>query len=402
MAPSSLAQAVIDIADPVLYGYLMGICMFGICISQTWTYVRANDDTWQLRLVVVILFILVLVGAVLEAQVLLFRQVKNFGNFQALLFISSEMSAFTLVTTFVIVICDLCFATRIWRLQRAHWSFIAAIVITAMGALIAGLILADSVFRHTEVVSLADSINIILVAFVNILAAISQAIATGCLWYSLTMHMQEAGSTPQPIFQRLSTSIVIRGTLLTIIQLIIPILYLARPDRVWWEGLYGMLSPLYYMTTVAVLNTRYSPPKFFLPTAHNEYSTRSGSFVNGATENPGFLRFPQGVKVEPLPFGALELPEERPTPFTQLHSGSSQASEKSHPTLAPVHRGAMNATVEESKSEDSRRNSDATSLGAGMYMVRTDHGKEKGEQASASSSKSQPLRRLPALPARVK
>ncbi|KAL0571120.1 hypothetical protein V5O48_010839 [Marasmius crinis-equi] len=390
MAPSSLTQAVIDIADPVLYGYLLGICMLGICISQTWTYVRANDDMWQLRLVVSTLL--------RKSGIMLTFSGAIHTKFQvAILF---EMSAFTLVTTFVIVICDLCFATRIWRLQRAHWSFIAAIVATAMGALIAGL--TNSVFRRTEVASLADSINMILVAFVNILAAISQAIATGCLWYSLTTHMQEAGSTPQPIFQRLSTSIVIRGTLLTIIQLIIPILYLARPDRVWWEGLYGMLSPLYYMTTVAVLNTRYSPPKSFLPTAHNGYNTRSGSFVNGATESPGFSRFPQGVELEPLSFGVPEQPEERPTPFMQLHSDSSQASEKSHPTLALVHRGAIHGTVEEFKSEDSQRNSDATSFGAGINTVRTNHGKEKREQISTSSSKSQPLRRLPAIPALVK
>ncbi|KAJ8085290.1 hypothetical protein PM082_004085 [Marasmius tenuissimus] len=68
--------------------------------------------------------------------------------------------------------------------------------------------------------------------------------------------MDEASNTPQPIFQRLSFIVVIRGTLLTASHLGLVILYLARRDRLWWTPMNQSHAALYYMTAITTLNIR--------------------------------------------------------------------------------------------------------------------------------------------------
>ncbi|KAJ8087823.1 hypothetical protein PM082_006675 [Marasmius tenuissimus] len=88
------------------------------------------------------------------------------------------------------------------------------------------------------------------------MAAVSQVIITYCLWFSFKAHIDEASSTPQPLLQQLSFNIVARGGILTLAQLFVIILYLAKPDRLWWTPIHQVLPPLYYITTLMTLNIR--------------------------------------------------------------------------------------------------------------------------------------------------
>ncbi|KAL0060479.1 hypothetical protein AAF712_012712 [Marasmius tenuissimus] len=88
------------------------------------------------------------------------------------------------------------------------------------------------------------------------MAALSQALITFCLWYSFKAHMDEASTTPQPIFKRLGLFVVIRGTFLTLAQLLLIILFLARPDQLWWTVIHQALPFLYYTTAISTLKIR--------------------------------------------------------------------------------------------------------------------------------------------------
>ncbi|KAL0568613.1 hypothetical protein V5O48_013373, partial [Marasmius crinis-equi] len=208
----------------------------------------------------------------------------------------------------------------------------------------------------------------------------SQAISTGCLWYSFTTHMQEAGSTPQPIFKRLSTAIVIRGALLTAIQLVIPIMYLARPDRLWWEALHQILSPLYYTTTVAALNTRYSPTTDSLLPTTRHHLGRSGSYINSPVESVTLTNFPKRIGVEPLSFGPHQRPEERLTPFTQLYPVGSRESEKNRPVLENVEHGLVEgASQPELEVKSIPRYSQVEPLGVELKLLRANEKQKEVE-----------------------
>ncbi|KAK1230646.1 hypothetical protein PQX77_006262 [Marasmius sp. AFHP31] len=91
------------------------------------------------------------------------------------------------------------------------------------------------------------------------MAAASQALITYCLWFSFKVHTNEASTAPPRIFQRLSSIVVIRGAILTVAQLALVILYLARPDRLWWTPIHQILAPLYYASAIATLNMRGKP-----------------------------------------------------------------------------------------------------------------------------------------------
>ncbi|KAK1223713.1 hypothetical protein PQX77_013411, partial [Marasmius sp. AFHP31] len=188
---SLLHQTLLDYFEPVFYGCLMGIGCFGVCVAQTWTYFKFNNDTRPLQAVVAVLFALVFACTVLNGQILHFYFLKNFGNYIGVTRIAEEVSAFTLITMLVTFIADLCFASRVWRLRRVHISIIALIALTALAALISGAVLIDELLKVPLIVTLANTKHKTAVAVINIMAALSQMIATFALWYSFRTHMNE-------------------------------------------------------------------------------------------------------------------------------------------------------------------------------------------------------------------
>ncbi|KAL0573127.1 hypothetical protein V5O48_008830 [Marasmius crinis-equi] len=270
------------------------------------------------------MFGLVLACAVLNGQIIHFYLLKNFGNFLAATQIAKEVSVLTLLSILVTVIGDLCFASRIWRLRRVHVGIIGLIVLTAIACLVSGAVLINQVLKVPFVTSLASSKDKTAVAIINFMAAASQAISTFALWYSFKAHMDEASNTPQSVLQRLSRGVLFRGGILTLSQLLIAILYLARPDRLWWTPIHQMLAPFYYITTVAMLNKR-----------------RVSSVSSASQNTDADLDFPMmsdikrhdsalsGTRHRSLitdgdPFAN----HGRPTPFLDLHPSDSRGSGK--------------------------------------------------------------------------
>ncbi|KAL0564895.1 hypothetical protein V5O48_017141, partial [Marasmius crinis-equi] len=332
---------------------------------------------------VVTLFILVFISTVLDCLVIRDYLVVNFGNYLTLSVIDSKMAALTLISLIVVVISDLCFATRIWRLQRVHWGFVAAIVVTAMGSLASGLVLVDSVFRHTNVTSLAGKTDMISVACVNISTAVSQAIATGCLWYSFRAHIQEAGRT-DPLVVVNSSADAIAALLHDNGCCVSSLVHVFVPPR----------SDM--LRRFSSLNARYSTPSdSFRSSKYHD----SGIFANGLAKIPGLMASPQRVPVEALSSRPFERLEERSTPFTVSHSVESRTSERSYPAVRPATQDLIPefmAVVIEPEGECHTLG--AAALGAGKDIVRTTPEKGKEVEISAPSPTLQPLRRLPANP----
>uniref|UniRef100_A0A0W0G0M9 DUF6534 domain-containing protein n=1 Tax=Moniliophthora roreri TaxID=221103 RepID=A0A0W0G0M9_MONRR len=274
---SSLARGVdlSSLVDPIFYGALISVCLFGICISQTWTYFNTNDDRWPLQSIIGFLLYgcllleqfnrltrirllsaLVFGCTLLETLMLHHYFIANFGNILEFTLITPELSVLTLFTLVVTVMSDLIFASRVWRLQRVHWSFTAIIVATAIGALIPGIKMVNAVFTVPRVSTLIAAERKIEVGFINILAALSQCTATAALWWSFKAHMSEVMNTPQTILQRLMMIAVNRGALLTICQLMVAFMYFYHPEKFYWAPFHSVLAPLYYTTMLATLNAR--------------------------------------------------------------------------------------------------------------------------------------------------
>ncbi|KAL0057734.1 hypothetical protein AAF712_015618, partial [Marasmius tenuissimus] len=74
----------IEYFTPLFYGCLVGIGCFGVCLAQTWTYIKSKDDKRPLRAIVALLFLLIVVITVLNGEVLRFYLLLNFGNYDVI------------------------------------------------------------------------------------------------------------------------------------------------------------------------------------------------------------------------------------------------------------------------------------------------------------------------------
>ncbi|EEB90757.1 hypothetical protein MPER_10994, partial [Moniliophthora perniciosa FA553] len=173
-----------SLVDPIFYGALVSIAL-------TWIYIHNNDDKWPLQTMVGFLSLMVFGCTVLDGLILHHYFVDNFGNPIELIHVTPEFSIFTLFTLIIIVTSDLMFASRLWRLKRVHWALITVVVLTAIGALIPGIMLVNGLFNNPYVLALNSPSPKIEVGFINILAGVSQCISTVALWWSFRAHMRE-------------------------------------------------------------------------------------------------------------------------------------------------------------------------------------------------------------------
>ncbi|KAK1219901.1 hypothetical protein PQX77_017354 [Marasmius sp. AFHP31] len=263
MADISLRASLVEgIIGPLFHGCLVGIGCFGVTLAPTWKYAKFNDDTRSLRAVVALLFSLVFACTILDGQILNFYLLKNYGGILSVDRIPKEFAVFVFLSVVVTFISDFFLVSRIWRLRRVHWSMIALAALTTFATLIGGAVLFNQLLNIPSVMTILTNglfdgkKHKIAVSAVNLMAAASQALITFCLWYSFRAHMDEASTTPQPVFRRLGLMVVIRGTSLTLAQLLLVILYLARPNQLWWFIIHQALPPLYYTTAISTLNIR--------------------------------------------------------------------------------------------------------------------------------------------------
>ncbi|KAL0574833.1 hypothetical protein V5O48_007131 [Marasmius crinis-equi] len=375
---NDFSNTISELLDPLFYGALIAIwsamplrstplalsysvspafSMFGICISQTWAYIHANDDRWPLRTFVgFILYarvpqyfkdylsnratsLFVLGCTLLDAFMLHHYFVGNYGNLITLSQVTPEISMFILLNSVVVVACDLCFATRVWRLRRVHWAITVAIVVAAIGAMIPAITLVDSLFKFPGFAQLNTRTRKLEIGFSNISSAVSQSMSTFALWYSFHAHMSEV-STRQPILKRLRNVIINRGALLTVDQLLVAILFLARPQRLYWYTFHQFLAPLYLITTLATLNARRPPraqswqievtseipysPTYPTPTG------REGGF-SGRLEEGG-MRQRESVYPTVTPYPLSVATNHTPSSSVQVHVGNG------HPLQSPATR----------------------------------------------------------------
>ncbi|KAK1219891.1 hypothetical protein PQX77_017371 [Marasmius sp. AFHP31] len=184
-------------------------------------------------------------------------------------------------------------------------------------------VLVDQILSKPMVSTLLDMKHKISISLTNFGGATSQALITFCLWYSFKAHMDEASNTPQPIFQRLSVIVVIRGTLLAASHLGLAILYLARPDRLWWTPMNQSHAALYYMTAITTLNIR----DIGTLRVQEDPEAAKGYRANGAIDPFLLVMAPRDL-AEADSFLNYIQDTRRPTPVLDLHSVGPKRSEK--------------------------------------------------------------------------
>jgi len=222
---------------------------------QAWIYFRRNRDSWLLRLLVASLVALDFTATVLNSQTVYTILVTNFGNsFGDLENYPTTFKTEVLISFVVIFIVNTFFAYRIYLLRQIHRS--VAFIVFAIGtaALVVGLIASVRLLiSKADIYMSAEVIQLNLITSLS-LSVISDILSSAAISWSL--HKSRTGFKRIDSLTRKFFHIIVgRGLLLSLDQ-IITLLALTVRMNLDWVPSHFILTRLYVITLVAMLNSR--------------------------------------------------------------------------------------------------------------------------------------------------
>ncbi|KAJ3928061.1 MAG: hypothetical protein NXY57DRAFT_560781 [Lentinula lateritia] len=248
-----------SIFDPFFYGVIISTGLFGISIVQLWTYINLSRDRWMFRVVVITVFFMDMATTYLDIGLLHNYLISHFGDLSIFSSYSNLLDMEILFTALIVFVVDLYFASRVYLLKQVHWSVVTFIVSTNVIALLLS-ILSVIISFHLAVftrLGFTSKDNEIIVALENAMTTICEVVATTALAWSL--HSSRTGvPRTDNILHKLHNYTITRGVLLTIVQILSLVFYVAQPTKLTWIAFHMCLSKLYFITMAAMLNTRSS------------------------------------------------------------------------------------------------------------------------------------------------
>ncbi|KAF9029202.1 hypothetical protein BDP27DRAFT_1349770 [Rhodocollybia butyracea] len=249
---SDFELAIENVFNGLYYGFVVSTVLFGVTTVQAWIYVRTNQDSWLLRLLVGFLS-LDFVTTFLNSQTVYDLLLANFGNVIALVTTPLPFKMEILISFVVIFIVNMFFAYRIYLLRRIHKSvaFIVVSLIFVLGVM--GLIFSVTFLTQPEISSMNDTkirnpmvISLALSVVSDILSSIA---------ISWSLHKSRTGfERSDSLVQKFFHFIVGRGLLLALNQ-ITTLILLSAQENLNWIPLHFILTRL-YVITIGLLNSR--------------------------------------------------------------------------------------------------------------------------------------------------
>jgi len=157
----------------------------------------------------------------------------------------------------LIVFCvEVFFASRVWLLKQFHWTVPLVIILSALGAAAAGLATVVTQFQNPALVFIGtDTRPRVEIGFDSILSAFSDIVVTTALCWAFA-RSQTGIKRTDTLLQKLFQYTVTRGLFVSLDQTIFVIIYLIKPEKLWWMPFHLSFSKVYVITMVAMLNSR--------------------------------------------------------------------------------------------------------------------------------------------------
>ncbi|KAF8172070.1 hypothetical protein BJ912DRAFT_994745 [Pholiota molesta] len=246
-----------SVVDGLYWGVILSTVLLGVTIVQAWIYANDNKDGWPLRAYVATLVGLDIATTALNSQFIHSYFIVNFGDLANLALIDRSILVEFAITIVVIFLVQLFFASRVYLLNEKAYIFPGIIAITACISFGAGIFTIVQEWKVPLVAGLASRIIRISIGIDQIFVLICDLTATIALSWNLAQAERKSRvKKTVTILQKLLAFIVARGLLVTVITFIFAIMYLVHPDNLYWMPLHLMLSKLYVITMIAILNSR--------------------------------------------------------------------------------------------------------------------------------------------------
>lgn len=224
---------------------------------QGWIYIHDNHDKWPIRTFVYILILLDVVETCCSTQLLRHYLITNFGDFNALKTSTNLLQVDFLLTGAIMFLVHMFFARQLFLLTKSWWfpGFIVLFSVSMLGFGVSALPFqtpADALsrFRNTQ-------LEIQIIVF-HALSVFTDTLVTIGLSVNFSPGKTRFRNTKM-ILHRLLMYSITRGILIILVQVGHIVMYVVDPSNVlFWRSLHLMLSKLYVITTMVILNSRSS------------------------------------------------------------------------------------------------------------------------------------------------
>ncbi|KAK7013840.1 hypothetical protein R3P38DRAFT_2720568 [Favolaschia claudopus] len=243
----------------IIVGFAMACVVFGILLTQTWSYyTRFNGDAALYKFLVGVILVLETTDQALIGHFVYFYSIASAGNPLALVTGTTTWSLILQQAVGAIVgtIVKLCFASRVYRFSEKNIFITASICLLAVGQL--GVALAFTL-RAFQLNSIPQVFHLKMLGTISLaLGVLTDVVTAGSLCFFLWRMRTGQGSAANSLINRLVTDAINTGVLTTVVSLSTLLLFDFLSGNLIFAATYFMLSKLYAVSFLATLNTRRS------------------------------------------------------------------------------------------------------------------------------------------------
>ncbi|SJL06551.1 uncharacterized protein ARMOST_09892 [Armillaria ostoyae] len=311
-----------EIVDGLYYGYALSTAMFGITIVQAWNYFNANADGWLMRSLVAFLVAMDAAVTGVNTQILHHYLVDNFGNTDQMQIIIYSFDAEVMMTAVVVLIVELFFVVRIYKLNSKNWLVPAVITVLAVGSFGSCTAFVVAQIQDDSTVGLSKKDRVGTISAFNGSAALADILITVALSCNLSQSRSGIPRTNN-VIQKMLTYTINRGVLVTVTQTLTLIMYSVEQTNLHWMPTHLSINKVYVITMLAILNTR--------PALREQLNSAVTESLEFSTSTPSQARFPLARSriINDVEIANLGL-RERTIEFSQAHGSDDQLHDGSY------------------------------------------------------------------------
>ncbi|KAK0434546.1 uncharacterized protein EV420DRAFT_1682776 [Desarmillaria tabescens] len=262
--------------------------------------------------------------ASVNIQIFHYYLIDNFGNTDQMQIIIQSFNAELMMTAVVVLIVELFFVVRIYKLNSQNWLAPAVITILALGSFGSCTAYTVAEIRDVNIMGLVKKDRVAEITAFNGSAALADILITIALSWNLSRSRTGIPRTNN-VIQKMLTYIINRGLLVTVTQTLTLIMFSVEQTKLHWMPTHLSINKFNYaFYTVAILNTRPA-----LREQLNSAVTQSLAFNSTSASSQGQVPVVRSRVVNDMRVSNLSL-RERTIEFSQahdqLHEGKLEAS----------------------------------------------------------------------------
>ncbi|KAJ7921129.1 hypothetical protein B0H13DRAFT_2656178 [Mycena leptocephala] len=255
--PPNLPFTLDNTLGAAVIGFAASCVVFGILLTQVWTYFsRYNSDSALYKILVVLILVLEGADQAFIGYFVYFYTVTNAGNPLAVVTGTNTWSIIMqqAVGSVAGTIVKCCFATRVYRFSEKNIFITAFIVMLALGQLGVAMVFTEKAFQLSSIPAVFQLKTLATISLG--LGLLTDVVTAAALCYFLWRMRTTQNSVANSLITRLVMDAINTGVLTSVVSLSTLLLFDFLEGNLVFGSTYFMLSKLYAVSFLATLNTR--------------------------------------------------------------------------------------------------------------------------------------------------